>query len=106
VLVEAAPDWDPKTEWVFEIIPSTELMKMEFPPIQWLVEDFIPEGLTLLAAPPKVGKTFFANDLTCCLATGRDFMGLKTTRMRTLYLDAEQSKRLIQGRMRELGWNQ
>ena len=32
---------------------------LDLPPLRWIVPDLIPEGTTILAAPPKVGK--------CCL---------------------------------------
>ena len=40
--------------------PLTEIVKKEFPPLQFLIRDIITEvGTTLFAGPPKIGKSAF-----------------------------------------------
>ena len=40
-----------------------EILSLEFPPQEWLVEDLLPLGITILAGPPKIGKSYFVLDL-------------------------------------------
>jgi len=96
----------PNKKYILQEIRSIDLMRMEFPPPRMLVDELIPEGLTIIAAPPKIGKSFFAEDLACCIATGREFLGKKTEKLRTLYIDAEQTPQLIKRRMMALKWDQ
>ena len=35
------------------IITAKELMKLEFPPPKWLIDDLLPEGVTVLSGAPK-----------------------------------------------------
>ncbi len=39
------------------IFSAAELQGRVFPPIKWIVPDILPEGLTLLAGKPKLGKS-------------------------------------------------
>src|SRR6185295_7309218 len=41
---------------------ATDLWGMTFPPIKFAVAPYIAEGLTLLAGPPKRGKSWLALD--------------------------------------------
>ena len=48
----------------FGIKPADELLKMDFKPLRFLYDGLVPEvGLTLIAALPKVGKSWFVLNL-------------------------------------------
>lgn len=64
-----APDPSPKV-WTPRILSAADLQKMQFPPPKWAVPGLIPEGLTILAGAPKVGKSFFALSLCLSIAQG------------------------------------
>ena len=51
-------------------IPIAELMSKQFQGTNWYIEDLIPEGLTLLAGPAKIGKSFLAWNLATAIAHG------------------------------------
>ncbi|MFL2813431.1 MAG: AAA family ATPase [Candidatus Puniceispirillales bacterium] len=40
-----------------------EILSIEYPPQEWLVENILPKGLALLAGPPKLGKSYFVLNL-------------------------------------------
>lgn len=80
----------------------TDLLKTELPPLKWLVEGLIPEGMTLLAAPPKSGKSWWALDLSLSITRGLPFLGRPTTKAGVLYLALEDGKRRIQSRTQKL----
>jgi hypothetical protein len=43
-----------------EIITAAELRRLVLPEPRWAVPGLIPEGVTILAGPPKVGKSWLA----------------------------------------------
>ena len=53
-----------------ESYTALELSKMEIEPVKWFIPDFLPSGLTILAGPPKIGKSFFCWNMALAVATG------------------------------------
>ncbi len=83
-------------------IGATELMEKEFRPLIQPVHGFISEGLTLLVAASKIGKSWLALLMALCVAAGEDFLGRHTTRCRVLYMALEDSERRLQSRLKAL----
>lgn len=52
-------------------VPGNALMGKDFPPVQWAFPDLLPCGLSVLAGPPKSGKSFIALDLAVAAVSGR-----------------------------------
>lgn len=77
---------------------GTHLLKEADEPINWLVENLIPPGLTLLAAPPKTGKSYFMLQAAVAIATGVPFLDMATRKSRVLYLNLEEWKAVIKPR--------
>lgn len=79
------------------------LMSQEFAPVLWVVPDLLAEGLTLLAAKPKLGKSWMALGLALAVANGGVALG-KTPVQRglALYLALEDSPKRLKGRMQQL----
>jgi len=75
-----------------------ELDAMDIQPTRWLVADLIAPGLTLLAAPPKAGKSYLALQMGLCVAAGKPFLDRETTASRVSYFDLEQWHGLIRPR--------
>jgi len=69
---QAQPRPKPETP---KILSATELDAMEFPPMKWAVQDVLPEGATIFAGPPKVGKSFLTLGLTLSIACGGTALG-------------------------------
>lgn len=84
------------------VIGAAELMEKEFRPLVQPVHGLISEGLTLLVAASKMGKSWMALLMALCVATGEDFLGRHTTRCRVLYMALEDSERRLQDRLRKL----
>jgi hypothetical protein len=80
-----------------------ELDAMDIPATRWLVADLIAPGLTLLAAPPKSGKSYLALQMAECVAAGRPFLDRETTASRVSYFDLEQWHGLIRPRRQAIG---
>lgn len=97
------PEPKPETEPEIEI-PATftavDLMKREFPEPKWIVEGLLPEGLTLFAGPPKIGKSWLA--LSLCVATasaGHALGKIPVERGEALYVALEDTPRRLQSRL-------
>jgi DNA-binding MarR family transcriptional regulator len=84
--------------------PLVTVCTREYPPLRWVVHELLPEGLAVLSAPPKAGKSLFAHQLCVSVASGRPFLGLPVERCTALYIDAESGPRRIAMRSRKLGW--
>ena len=82
---------------------AKELQDMEIPEIQWVIEDVIPQGLTLFAGKPKVGKSYFVLNAAIDLAFGREaFDSIPTVPARTLYLALEDTEVSLKDRLNKI----
>lgn len=80
-----------------------ELMAEELPPVRYAVPDILPEGLSLLAAKQKIGKSWFALNIAIAVAAGGYALGAKPVAPgEVLYLALEDTKRRIQSRARQV----
>lgn len=85
-----------RTAWNAE-----ELLGMDFPDTRWAVPGIISEGVTLLAGPPKVGKSWMGLALGLDIAAGRPALGtLPVEPGPVLYLALEDTPRRLQARIR------
>ena len=76
-----------------------ELMATDFPEPRWAVPGLIPEGLTVLAGSPKIGKSWLALSLGIAIASGGKALGrLDVEQGDALYLALEDRGRRLQGR--------
>lgn len=91
---------DKRQEGKLRLISAASLQGLNFPPIKWLVEDRLPEGLSLLCGKPKLGKSWAALDLACAVAEGGQFLGNVCEQGAVLYLALEDNQRRLQDRLR------
>ena len=81
------------------IFNAADLQGMQFPPINWVVPDILPEGLTILAGKPKVGKSWLALDMALAVAGGGAVLGRECEPGPVLYLALEDNQRRLQRRL-------
>lgn len=80
------------------------LSMQELPPVEYVVPGIIPEGLTLLVAAPKIGKSWMVFGIALAAAEGGEVFGaIPVNRRPVLYLALEDGPRRLQSRMRMLG---
>lgn len=84
---------------------ARELQEEKLPPIHWIVPTMIPQGLALLASPPKYGKSWWVLDLCLSVSAGDRFMGHDTEKAGCLYLALEDSENRLQSRINRLTYN-
>lgn len=86
------------------IVNGKDLMAMAFPEPAWLVENLIPAGMTILAGPPKKGKSWFALELAFAVCGGGVFLGRKVQTGKVLFCALEDSPRRFKDRLQKQGW--
>lgn len=83
---------------------ANDLLKQEFPELDWIVPGVIPDGCHLLIAAPKIGKSMLTLGVAIACATGRKVLGVVKVRKRpVLLLDLESGERRLQSRLKTLG---
>ena len=75
------------------------LLAADLPPVYYVVDGFLPQGLCLLAAPPKFGKSWFCMALCVEVARGGWFLNQKCSPSPCLYLALEDSRNRLQERL-------
>ena len=85
-----------------ETITAKKLYDMKLPPIRFVVEGLLPQGLHVFAGPPKIGKSWLLMQLALAVASGKPFWGLETEQGSVLSLCLEDSLPRLQQRLSEL----
>jgi len=80
-------------------ITARDLQSKEFDTLYYAVEGMIPEGESVIAAPPKTGKSWLMLDMCLKIARGENFLGFKTNQSDTLYLALEDGDNFEQERL-------
>ena len=80
-------------------ISAYELQNKVFGERYYAVSDLIPEGETVIAAPPKTGKSWLMLDMCLQITKGEKFLGFDTKRSDTLYLALEDGDSFEQERL-------
>lgn len=86
------------------MVSAEWLMGQQFSPTQYVVPGLFPQGLTLLVAAPKIGKSWMVLGLAvACADGGHAFGHLKVDQRPVLYLALEDGYRRLQSRLQSLG---
>jgi hypothetical protein len=78
---------------------SVDLYDAVFPPPKFAIDGLIPEGLTMLIARPKIGKSWLGLQIGIAVGTGGHALGETVAQGKTLYLALEDSPLRMQERM-------
>lgn len=80
-----------------------ELQEMDLAPPSYIVKDILPEGMSLLVAKPKSGKTLMAQNISVAIASGNPAFGkIPIKQGRVLFLALEGSKNGMQKRLDDM----
>ncbi|WP_328438549.1 AAA family ATPase [Streptomyces sp. NBC_00444] len=100
---EAAPKVPPKRERPRTAWTADQLMAAHFPEPKWAVPGILAEGVSVLAGPPKVGKSWLSLGLGLSVAAGdKAFDSVPVKGGPVLYLALEDTPRRLQTRMGKL----
>jgi hypothetical protein len=83
-------------------VTASELETMTFEPLRWIVPGLLPEGLAILAAAAKTGKSWFALDIAIGTATGTHAFGgaVSCKKGNVLFGAFEDDARRVQSRLK------
>lgn len=102
MLAPPSPIQEPKS--IFKDFDSEDFLEMHFPPIEMLLDPIIPsQGLTLLYAPPGIGKTFLSLTIGSAVAAGENIFNDRWTtpnKSKVLFVDGEMPAASLQERLR------
>ena len=86
--------------WRDHAISAAALQKQTFPPVSFVIDGIIPEGLSILAGRPKVGKSWLALELAIAAAAKRLCLGgRRAADGDVLYCALEDNPRRLQRRI-------
>lgn len=82
---------------------AAALLALQLPEPKFAVEGIIPEGVTLLAGPPKIGKSWLTYGVSIAVATGGLALGsIGVEQGEALYLALEDNTRRLQSRLQKI----
>lgn len=100
---DAKAQAEAKSSHRFEIFDAATLLKQEIKPVNYVVPGWIPEGLLLLAAAPKVGKSTLILQIAVCKAAGLRFWGSDVPPGKVLMIDLETNARRLRRKLESAG---
>ena len=88
---------------VRDIFSAATLEGLKFPPVRYVIDDYLPEGLTILAGKPKIGKSWLSLGFGIAVARGSNAMGdIPTEAGDVLFLALEDNARRLQSRLNKM----
>lgn len=92
-----------QSDWRTKITAASDLQTMAFEPVRYFLAGYIPEGATILAGKPKVGKSWLLLDLALAATNDRYTLGtIKPMQGDVLYLALEDNLRRLKKRIAKL----
>ena len=94
----------PTPPWRERVFSALDLQYQKFDPICYVVSGLLPDGLSMLAGRPKIGKSWLALELAIAVAlqSGTCLGGREVKHGAVLYAACEDSKRRLQSRISKL----
>lgn len=84
-------------------VTAADLLSMELPPPMWVVPGVLPEGLAILAARPKLGKSWLALGVAVEVTHGHPVFGMFPVEQgEVLYLALEDTLRRLKARYTQM----
>lgn len=97
---EARTGDKPAYDWRSGTTKARALAAKTFPQMRHVVPGLLPEGVTILAARPKIGKTWLAQQIACAVAGEyAGTLGVTVAQGDAIMLNLEDGDRRAQGRM-------
>ncbi|NND43239.1 MAG: AAA family ATPase [Silicimonas sp.] len=84
------------------MMSARDLQIADFPPVSWIVPDLLPEGVTLFAGKPKLGKSWLALQLGYGISAGNEVLGRPVGQGSVLYAALEDNARRLKKRLQRI----
>lgn len=85
-----------------DVILAEDLFDTEIAPVKWVAKDYIPEGLTIIVASSKIGKSWMMMQLANAIVEKKTFLDQPTTHSAVLYYALEDQDRRLKSRMNKV----
>jgi hypothetical protein len=86
--------------WRDGLITAKDLQTKTFAPVRIILPQLIPEGVTIVAGKPKIGKSWLSLDICLAVASDRFVLGeMKPVQGDALYLALEDNQRRLKKRV-------
>ncbi len=91
-----------------EMYTALDVIQMDLRPVQWLIKDLLPKGLTILGGRSKGGKSYFMMNVLMHISQGKRMFsgnsneGLRGRRGQVLYLALEDPKHRAKKRLMKI----
>jgi AAA domain len=98
---EASPHRETAKHWRQGLITAAALQSKQFKPVRIILPGLIPEGVTIVAGKPKVGKSWLALDVCLAVADENRFVlgDKRPVHGAVLYLALEDNERRLKKRI-------
>lgn len=85
-------------------IDGESLLALDLPETHYLCRPWIPEGVTILAGRPKIGKTTLLRQIAVCASSGATLWGRPCTQAEVLFLSLEEGQKLMRKKLLLAGY--
>ena len=83
---------------------ANSFIRLPLPKVPFFIKGWLPkQGRLEIYAPPKTGKSFLAQQMARCIASGQPFLGMPTVQGKVLFLQFELGAEILQSRMKDTG---
>lgn len=86
------------------LLSADEILTTKWPEPVWAIPGILPVGLSVLAGPPKIGKSWLALQFAQAVVSGGMALGIPVECGRVLYLALEDPSRRLKERMVKQKW--
>lgn len=86
-------------------IDGDALLALDLPETHYLCRPWIPEGVTILAGRPKVGKTTLLRQIAVCASDGAPLWGKPCAQTEVLFLSLEEGRKLMRKKLMLAGYS-
>ena len=83
-------------------VGGEELLEMQLPPKEFVIEGLLPKGLAMLVGSTKVGKSFLSLQVALAVSCGENLWSFPTHKGHVLYLALEDDLARLQKRVKEM----
>jgi len=89
---------------IIETMTADMIMAIDWPEPHWIIPEYLPAGLTILAGRPKVGKSWLSLQIAASVGSGGVVLGKQVPQGKSLMLTLEDPARRLKQRMQMQNW--
>ena len=86
-------------------VGGEELLEMQLPPKEFVIEGLLPKGLAMLVGSTKIGKSFLSLQVALAVSSGEMLWSFPTNKGHVLYLALEDDLARLQKRVKDMDDN-